>query len=195
MRSTCVCVCVCVYLCVFVCVCVCVCMCLSECVCVCVYVCGRVFGCVRVCMSVCVCVCARPLNPNPKPADQTAGEIKTLLQSNKLTASEIANDTITAVQLANNSANVNVIVDGAVTNAKIATMAASKLTGALPAIDGSALTGIQSDPTIANNCIYENEDVISSTVSTTSGKNAMSAGPIQITGTLTVADNTTYTIV
>jgi len=61
--------------------------------------------------------------------------------------------------------------------------------------DGSNLTGIQSDPTIANGCIYENEDVISSTVSTTSGKNAMSAGPIQITGTLTVADNTTYTIV
>ena len=54
-------------------------------------------------------------------ADQTAGEIKTLLQSDKLTASEIANDTITAVQLANNSANVNVIVDGAVTTAKLAT--------------------------------------------------------------------------
>jgi len=70
---------------------------------------------------------------------------------------------------------------------------AARLTGALPALDGSALTGIQS--TIANDCIYENEDVISSTVSTTSGKNAMSAGPIQITGTLTVADNTTYTIV
>ena len=70
---------------------------------------------------------------------------------------------------------------------------ASRLTGASPPIDGSALTGV--NPTIANDCIYENEDVISSTVSTTSGKNAMSAGPIQITGTLTVADNTTYTIV
>lgn len=33
------------------------------------------------------------------------------------------------------------INDGAVTNAKINTMAASKLTGALPAIDGSSLTG------------------------------------------------------
>ena len=33
------------------------------------------------------------------------------------------------------------INDGAVTNAKIDTMAASKLTGALPAIDGSSLTG------------------------------------------------------
>lgn len=34
--------------------------------------------------------------------------------------------------------------NGAVTDAKIDTMAASKLTGALPAIDGSALTGISS---------------------------------------------------
>ena len=34
------------------------------------------------------------------------------------------------------------INDGAVTNAKIDTMAASKLTGALPAIDGSSLTGL-----------------------------------------------------
>ena len=34
------------------------------------------------------------------------------------------------------------IADDAVTNAKIDTMAASKLTGALPAIDGSALTGL-----------------------------------------------------
>ena len=36
------------------------------------------------------------------------------------------------------------INDGAVTNAKINTMAASKLTGALPAIDGSSLTGLTS---------------------------------------------------
>ena len=33
-------------------------------------------------------------------------------------------------------------VDGSVTNSKIVSMAASKLTGALPAIDGSALTGV-----------------------------------------------------
>ena len=57
-------------------------------------------------------------------ADQTASEIKTLLQSDKLTVNEIA--------------------DSAVTNAKIDSVAASKLTGSLPAIDGSALTGIAS---------------------------------------------------
>ena len=42
------------------------------------------------------------------------------------------------------------INDGAVTNAKIDTMAASKLTGALPAIDGSSLTGIDSGVTEAD---------------------------------------------
>ena len=57
-------------------------------------------------------------------ADQTASEIKTLLQSNKLTASEIANDTITAVQLANGAADVNVVLDGAIVNSKVNASAA-----------------------------------------------------------------------
>jgi len=42
------------------------------------------------------------------------------------------------------------IVDANVTNAKIDTMAASKLTGALPAIDGSSLTGLTSGFTFAS---------------------------------------------
>jgi hypothetical protein len=45
---------------------------------------------------------------------------------------------------ANNSITATMLQSGAVTDAKIDTMAASKLTGALPAIDGSALTGISS---------------------------------------------------
>ena len=44
-----------------------------------------------------------------------------------------------------NSISTDKIVASAVTNAKIAGMAASKLTGAMPAIDGSALTGIGAD--------------------------------------------------
>ena len=49
------------------------------------------------------------------------------------------------------------IKDGAVTDAKITSVTASKLTGALPALDGSALTGIvtytksASNPTISTN--------------------------------------------
>ncbi len=58
--------------------------------------------------------------------------------------------------------------------------------------NGSNLTGI--DPTIADGCIYENNQTISSTVSTSSSKNSFAAGDINITGTLTVADNTTFVI-
>ena len=47
-------------------------------------------------------------------------------------------DTITGLQI--NSAN---IVDGSIVNADINDLAASKLTGALPAISGAALTGIE----------------------------------------------------
>ena len=42
------------------------------------------------------------------------------------------------------SVNTNQLANSAVTDAKIAGMAASKLTGALPALDGSALTGVDS---------------------------------------------------
>jgi hypothetical protein len=59
--------------------------------------------------------------------------------------------------------------------------------------DGSNLTGV--DPTIADGCIYENNQTISSTVSTSSSKNSFAAGDINITGTLTVADNTNFVII
>ena len=45
-----------------------------------------------------------------------------------------------------NTVGTTALQDGAVTNAKITSMAASKLTGAMPAIDGSALTGIEALP-------------------------------------------------
>lgn len=46
------------------------------------------------------------------------------------------------------SVTTSKIANGAVTDAKIASIAASKLTGALPAIDGSALTGVSSGSNI-----------------------------------------------
>ena len=56
------------------------------------------------------------------------------------------------------SVTTDKLVDGVVTNAKITSVASSKLTGALPALDGSALTNITSpwttstnDPTISTN--------------------------------------------
>ena len=51
--------------------------------------------------------------------------------------------------------------------------------------------------TVADDCIYENSQTISSNYSITSGKNAMSAGPITIASgvTVTVTSGSTYTIV
>ncbi|PJB24660.1 MAG: hypothetical protein CO113_12695, partial [Elusimicrobia bacterium CG_4_9_14_3_um_filter_62_55] len=49
-----------------------------------------------------------------------------------MTATDILDGVVTTPKLG----------DGAVTDAKIIGMAAAKLTGALPAIDGSALTGV-----------------------------------------------------
>ena len=59
--------------------------------------------------------------------------------------------------IADASIGLDTIKDGAVTDAKIVGLSASKLTGALPALDGSALTGISavtvsaSDPAIDTN--------------------------------------------
>lgn len=112
------------------------------------------------------------------------------------------------------------IADAAVTNAKIDTVAASKLTGALPAIDGSALTGIDALPTQTGHAgeylktdgttasweelnpnkttfgMFENAQIITADYTITTGNNAMSAGPITIAdGVLvTIPDGSTWTI-
>ena len=51
--------------------------------------------------------------------------------------------------------------------------------------------------TVASGCVYENSQTISANYSVTSGKNAMSAGPITIASgvTVTVTSGSTYTIV
>jgi hypothetical protein len=115
------------------------------------------------------------------------------------------------------------IANGAVTDAKIDTVSASKLTGALPAIDGSSLTGIDALPsqtgesgnylttdgstaswaaldTDANSTtkgLYEHSATISANYSITSGNNAMTAGPITIDDgvSVTIPDGSVWTIV
>lgn len=119
------------------------------------------------------------------------------------------------------SVTTDKIADGAVTNAKIDTVAASKLTGALPAIDGSALTGIDALPTQTGHSgeylttdgttaswaelnpnkttygMFENANIITANYSITSGNNAMTAGPITIADgvDVTIPDGSTWTIV
>jgi len=60
-----------------------------------------------------------------------------------VTETKLASNSVTASKIAANAVGSSEIADGAVTNAKISSMAASKLTGALPAIDGSNLTGVE----------------------------------------------------
>ena len=59
-----------------------------------------------------------------------------------VTAGKIATDAVTTVKILDDNVTTAKILDANVTDAKIATMSSSKLTGALPAIDGSALTGL-----------------------------------------------------
>ena len=70
------------------------------------------------------------------------------------------------------------------------TVAATSYTG-----DGSSLTGVAS--TVADGCIYENSQTISSNYTISTNKNAMSAGPITVANgaTLTIPSGSTYTIV
>lgn len=46
--------------------------------------------------------------------------------------------------------NVGIVSDGTISNSKITDMAASKLTGALPSLDGSALTGVEGNLVLLN---------------------------------------------
>ena len=62
-----------------------------------------------------------------------------------VTTSKIADTNVTAIKLAPDCITTIKIVDLNVTDAKINTVSASKLTGALPAIDASALTGLPYD--------------------------------------------------
>ena len=61
--------------------------------------------------------------------------------------------------------------------------------------DGQYLTNV--NPTVANGCIYENSTEITSNHTTSTTKNSMSAGPITIANnvTLTIPNNSVYTIV
>ena len=65
-------------------------------------------------------------------------------QAEVTTRLEAPDLSITTAKLADDAVTTAKITDANVTNAKIDTMAASKLTGALPAIDGSSLTGLTS---------------------------------------------------
>ena len=70
------------------------------------------------------------------------------LPDNSITTNDIADDAVTTAKIPDNAVTTDKIPDSAVTDAKIVALTSSKLSGALPAIDGSALTGISSIGTI-----------------------------------------------
>ena len=90
-------------------------------------------------------------------------------------------------------------VDGTTVINGSAQLIASRLTGALPAIDGSALTGISAGATGggSDEVFYENDQTVTTNYTITNGKNAMAAGPITINSgvTVTVGSGETLTIV
>lgn len=91
---------------------------------------------------------------------------------------------------------VSTVATQTLTNKSIA---ATQLTGALPAIDGSSLTGISAGATGggSDQIFYENGQNVTADYTITNGKNAMSAGPITINSgvTVTVGSGETYTVV
>jgi|SaaInlStandDraft_3_1057020.scaffolds.fasta_scaffold17042_2 hypothetical protein len=68
-------------------------------------------------------------------------------------ASDIPDDSIDASKIIDGAIAVADVADNSITDAKIAGMSSSKLSGALPAIDGSSLTGITTDTTTIENNI------------------------------------------
>ena len=69
-------------------------------------------------------------------------------------------------------------------NLTAGTIPAARFPAALPAIDGSALTGVSSQK--ADGCVTENSQTISNNYTMTSGKSGISAGPITIANNVTV---------
>ena len=90
---------------------------------------------------------------------------------------------------------------GTVADARISTLTASKLTGALPAISGANLTNLPPSAPVGgastNTVFFENDVAVAVNYQITSTKNAMSAGPISISAgiAVTVPSGCSWTIV
>ena len=90
---------------------------------------------------------------------------------------------------------------GTVADARISTLTASKLSGALPAISGANLTNLPPSAPVGgastNQVFFENDIAVAVNYQITSNKNAMSAGPISINAgiAVTVPSGSSWTIV
>ena len=88
------------------------------------------------------------------------------------------------------------ITDSAITNVKIDTVAASKLTGALPAISGAALTNLPTETKPTVDSISPTVITNAQTAVTITGTNFVSVPQVEAinsTGAIIAADSITYT--
>jgi len=90
-----------------------------------------------------------------KIADGAVAQAK--IGANAVTTAKISDAQITTAKIVDGAVGTGKIADDAVTNAKIDSMAASKLTGALPAISGAALTGIAGGITEADTWVVHSD--------------------------------------
>ena len=108
------------------------------------------------------------------------------LADNAVTTAKINADAVTAAKVADDVVNSEHLVDGGVDNAHLATgIASSKLSGALPAISGAALTGISggkvlqhkvatsSNPQTYNNSMTTTTELISTTFTPTASNSTI----------------------
>ena len=117
------------------------------------------------------------------------------IDNGAITTAKLADDSVTTAKIPNNAITTDKIAADAVTMDKLGagalpsdvSVGASQLTGTipdarfpsvLPALDGGNLTNVFS--TVANGCVYENNQTITSNYTVGNNKNAMSAGPITI---------------
>ena len=112
---------------------------------------------------------------------------------------------VTATSFVGSGANLTSIpagnLTGTVADARISTLTASKLTGALPAISGANLTNLPPSAPVGgastNQVFFENDKLVEVGYQITSTKNAMSAGPVSISAgiAVTVPSGCSWTIV
>ena len=90
---------------------------------------------------------------------------------------------------------------GTVADARITTLTASKLSGALPAISGANLTNLPASAPVGgattNKVFFENDKLVEVNYQITSTKNAMTAGPVSVSAgiAVTVPSGCSWTIV
>ena len=101
---------------------------------------------------------------------------------------------VTATSFVGSGANLTSIpagnLTGTVADARISTLTASKLTGALPAISGANLTNLPPSAPVGgastNQVFFENDKLVEVNYQITSTKNAMSAGPISVSAGIAI---------